>query len=196
MSWKKYPKKIFFIAIFFGCLIFVSHRGFKCFQKYLSEPEGIDINYHFSGKVAFPSFTFCHQMPKRILEECNLTSIEYDKKGIWIGNGSENCTDPKILKERVKGSFMDLEMLQGKILRENITLCTCLFVSLGLMISTFDNHFQSEPFFLDQLGNETLFEWTSLLISGYYSSCHTLSLKQGILKHGLKQVKLIYRAKH
>ena len=44
-------------ALFIGCSIFVAIRGYKCFDKYLKEPEAIKISYKFSGLLPFPSIT-------------------------------------------------------------------------------------------------------------------------------------------
>ena len=56
---RKIWSKIFSASLFFGCLIFVLIRGYKCSIKYLSKPEGLDMSFEFSGALPFPSMTFC-----------------------------------------------------------------------------------------------------------------------------------------
>lgn len=164
--------KVLQLIIFLSCLTFVVHRGYKCFQKYLAKPEGADINFHFAGKQPFPSFTFCKHLSSDVLRKCNLTSIQYDVKGIWTGHGSPECTNAKALKEKVTGSFRELDVN-------------------GIMIFSFDNYFFGEIFMLDQLGNHTFFEWESSLNS-FSGSCHTLTFKSAILDHGIEQVLLFH----
>ena len=47
------------LTLFLGCAAFVIHRGYKCFAKYIQEPEAVDISYQFTGDVPFPSITIC-----------------------------------------------------------------------------------------------------------------------------------------
>ena len=53
--------RIFSLVLFILCAAFVIHRGYKCFKKYIEEPETVDLGYKFTGSedVPFPSFTFC-----------------------------------------------------------------------------------------------------------------------------------------
>ena len=49
----------FSVILFLICASFVAHRGYNCILKYKSEPEAVDIKYEFTGKLPFPSLTFC-----------------------------------------------------------------------------------------------------------------------------------------
>ena len=163
-------KDYLYVVLFLGCLIFVSHRGLTCFQKFIAKPEGVDIGYHFSSREPFPSFTFCHQLPARIRKECDILSTDYRLHGKWnTFNGSQNCTDPYDFKQHAIGNFMDLDILE-------------------LAIVSYDSYFFLEIFELEQLGNETLFEWSSILETEYYMVCHTLTFKESVTDHGIKEV--------
>ena len=53
--------RVFSLALFILCTVFVSHRGYECFKKYIEKPEAVDLGYKFTGseEIPFPSFTFC-----------------------------------------------------------------------------------------------------------------------------------------
>ena len=99
---------LFKVSLFIGCLAFVSRRGYRSFQKYLSNEEAIDIQFEFVGRLTFPSISICpsdvrwKKTHKDVLDECKMKSSDYLSKGIWIGTGSENCTDPKKLALRLR----------------------------------------------------------------------------------------------
>ena len=163
-------KDYLYVIFFLGCLTFVSHRGLTCFRKFISKPEGVDISYHFSGREPFPSFTFCHPLPERIVNECNISSTDYRNGYKWnTFNGSQNCTDPYIFKEYAVGNYMDLGIE-------------------AIAITSYDSYFSFEIFELGDLGNETLFEWSSILETEFYIGCHTLTLKKSITDHGIQEV--------
>ena len=80
---KKLFSKAFSAGLFFGCLIFVTHRGFKCFMKYMNPPEVMDVYYKFQGdeKLSFPSLTFCPLKQKQfVLRYFDTTSIKNKTK--------------------------------------------------------------------------------------------------------------------
>ena len=47
------------LVLFFGCFVFVSFRSYQCFCKFLRKPKSVDISFHFTGNLPFPSITFC-----------------------------------------------------------------------------------------------------------------------------------------
>ena len=108
MTVKERLRFLFKMALFIGCLAFVSRRGYRSFQKYLSNEEAIDIQFEFVGRLTFPSISICpsdvrwKKAHKDVLDECNVKSSDYLSKGIWVGTGSENCTDSKKLALRLR----------------------------------------------------------------------------------------------
>ena len=114
---RKIASNISSTALFIGCTIFVAIRGYKCFDKYLNEPEAVDISYKFSGILPFPSITICTKKEDtfnlEVLNKCQLSKEEYLNTGPLIGNGSSNCTDPKILYNQVSANIETL----GKALK-------------------------------------------------------------------------------
>ena len=59
VSLKRFGYSSFSACLFVGCALFVTHRGFKCFKKYVEEPESAEVSYKFTGDVTFPVITFC-----------------------------------------------------------------------------------------------------------------------------------------
>ena len=117
---------LFKVSLFIGCLAFVSRRGYRSFQKYLSNEEAIDIQFEFVGRLTFPSISICpsdvrwKKTHKDVLDECSMKSSDYLSKGIWIGTGSENCTDPKKLALRLrKFSQMRIKGVEIKTYEDN-----------------------------------------------------------------------------
>ena len=47
------------LVLFFGCFVFVSFRSYQCFCKFLRKPKSVDISFHFTGNLPFPSLTLC-----------------------------------------------------------------------------------------------------------------------------------------
>ena len=91
---RKVISAFFSISLFAGCAIFVSIRGYKCFEKYLKKPQAVDISFQDTRKSIFPSFTLCPFEPykKKVLDECQINETEYKNGGPWVGNGNQNCT--------------------------------------------------------------------------------------------------------
>ena len=89
-------------------MAFVSNRGYRSFQKYLSNEEAVDIHLAFVGRLTFPSISICPWEDrwkiahKDVFDKCNVKDSDYSSKGIWVGTGSENCTDPKKLALRLR----------------------------------------------------------------------------------------------
>ena len=111
-SFKTVIIRMFSLILFLGCACFVIHRGYECFLKYLEKPEAIDVAFKFSGsQVAFfPSITFCSWHKPNISKGCNLTSEDYLKKNIWVGQGHASCNDPKVLRNQIIYGLDDLKM--------------------------------------------------------------------------------------
>ena len=98
---------IYFLCLtifFIPCLTFVGLRGYKCFIKYFNKPEAFKVSFQFSGNEYFPSLTFCSNREDTydsdIFTECQVSLNDYTKMGPWVGKGSPNCIDPKILYDR------------------------------------------------------------------------------------------------
>ena len=109
---KKVVSTIFSSALFIGCTIFVIARGQKCFNKYMKEPEAVDVSYKFNGDLIFPSFTIMlkNDWKSDIVEKCQLNMDDYIKTGPWVVSENPNCSDPKLLFEEVGAQFEDLHI--------------------------------------------------------------------------------------
>ena len=94
-------KYIFKICFFLICFIFVVHRGYKCFGKFLAAPVTGLTNNHFSGGFPFPTIGFSREkgaFKEETLKVCNLTLEDYDLNAKWTGIGNESyCSDAKEL---------------------------------------------------------------------------------------------------
>ena len=117
---------LFKISLFIACLAFVSRRGYRSLQKYLSNEEAIDIQFEFVGRLTFPSISICpsdHRWTKAhkdVFNKCNVKSSDYSSNGVWVGTGSENCTDPKKLAlELRKFDQMRIEHVVIKTYEDN-----------------------------------------------------------------------------
>ena len=89
-------------CLYVGCLAFVINRGYNCFAKYLSKPEGISESYHNIGDLPFPSFTFCpnngNNHPPRfynnyVTKKCNIDYHDYVQKSKYVGSGGKITFD-------------------------------------------------------------------------------------------------------
>ena len=91
------------VLLFIICLSFVIIRGFECFQKYFKKPESVEMSYHHTKDLGFPSFTICpewdnylnkNKLPKsydeNVLKSCNLALSDYQKFGPWHSSKCEN----------------------------------------------------------------------------------------------------------
>ena len=94
---------IFKTCLFVACFVFVAIRGYFCNQKYVAEPEAVDISFQFIGRLPFPSISICTwnkywiMFNNEVFDYCNLSASNYQKDGKWVGTGNKNCTDPKEL---------------------------------------------------------------------------------------------------
>ena len=167
-SFKKFIIRMFSLILFLGCASFVTHRGYKCFQKYLEKPEAIDVAFKSSAsQVAFfPSITFCswdRPLKENILKGCNLTSEDYMEKNIWVGHGHANCTDPKVLRDQINYGLDDLKM-EIKV-----------FVILTYNTSLQHGYFRMYP-------NDKRLQWTSFMRRSATYTCHTMTLPKTMVE--------------
>ena len=179
---KQFLKRTVVLMFYIGCITFVIHRGYKCIAKYLSKPEGVEMSYQFIGDMRFPSFTFCsHNWNKyppnyyneEVLNECNYTSFQvYAYEGKYVGNGTTDCTDPKILQQRVGLKYDELDIWNIKI-------------------TTFDRFLNNLEWKWAAIANDTYFQWTNSYLDQDRGGCHTFSLKENALTHGIMWVRLI-----
>ena len=175
---KKALRRIILLIFYVGCFTFVIHRGYKCIGKYSSKPVGVEMSYDFIGDLRFPSFTFCsnnwrndlspYKYNQEVLKDCNLSQAQYAFEGTFIGSGSPNCTDPKLLQQKVGLRYDELDIW-------------------GIEITTFDRY-------LDQIqwadiSNDSYFEWENSFLDHHRGGCHTISFKESALTHGFLWVR-------
>ena len=175
---KLYFKRFVVITFYVGCITFVIHRGYKCFGKYLSKPEGVEMSYDFIGNSLFPSFTFCshnwndnspHRYNKAALKTCNISNYkEYAYEGRYIGSGHEYCSDPKKLQKVAGIGYKDLDIYK-------------------IRITTFDRFLNGFDFM--DISNDSYFEWSNTFLDQNRGGCHTISFKKNVLKHGILWVR-------
>ena len=97
-NFEKFLYRTISVCLYVGCLAFVINRGYNCFAKYLSEPEGIAESYHNIGDLPFPLFTFCpannNNHPPRyyndyVTRKCNVIYNDYVLKSEYVGSGGK-----------------------------------------------------------------------------------------------------------
>ena len=162
--------KVFTVSLFLICLSSICIQGFKCFEKYLEKPEAVNIQYEFIGNVTFPEITFC-QLPKvaglqkphnlSILESCNITYEDYEKKAIWVGKGSELCKNPKDLYEALLPKLADFGLIGVEI------------------------HLHKDRKVLKKSPQE--FKWKTRS-NDYFGTCFTLDLPQNLTNLGIDTI--------
>ena len=79
--------------------------------------------------MPFPSFSFCPINVWHVdaFKDCGISKNDYADSGQWVGKSNDpNCSNPKILYERVSSKLEDMNIEYIKI-RQNIleTLLTC-----------------------------------------------------------------------
>ena len=135
----KFAKRAVSAFLYIGCITFVIHRGYMCFSKYLSKPEGVEIAYDFIGDTLFPSFTFCsnnwnpmppHRYNEKVMKDCNLTLAKYAYFGHYIGNGRPVV--PIVLTQKLFKTQLGLVSMNWTF----GVLCYVLFHCSGVPLST------------------------------------------------------------
>ena len=175
-SLKKVIIRMFSLILFLGCASFVAHRGYCCFQKYLGKPEAIDVAFKSSASQAafFPSITFCSwnkPLKENILKGCNLTSVDYLEKNVWVGQGPANCTDPKVLRDRINYGLDDLKIELNRF-----------------YISTYE---KSQRDGYKMYPNDTRLQWTSV-VENY--TCHTMTLPETMVELGINALEIYFES--
>ena len=157
--------------LFLGCIAFVAYRGYRCFDKYLKKPEHTEISYKSSKSYPFPSFTLCATYKDSYngeqMKECQLERSEYIEGGTWVGKGGNNCTDPKILHNKVAASYEDLVIKSIHI----------------LTYAASDNYYWIQP------SNWSLLK-VKLALTRPYQRCFTFSIPDNIVREGIKSVSI------
>ena len=170
-SLKSFIIKIFSLILFLGCASFVTHRGYECFLKYLEKPEAVDIAFKSSASQTtfFPAITFCSYykpLKEHILKECSLTSEDYLKNNIWVGQGHENCTDPKVLSNQINYGLDDL--------KKDVDYFSIL---------TYESSQLDSPKIYP---NDSRFHWTYSIPNPDSSfTCHSMTLPQPMVELGI-----------
>ena len=171
---------MFSLVLFLGCAGFVMYRGYECFLKYLEKPEAVDIAFKSSASLIafFPVITFCsyHKPLKEdILKECNLTLEDYLKNNIWVGQGHENCTDPKVLGGQINHGLDDV--------KKDID-----FFSIATYEDSQLDSYKMYP-------NDSRFHWTGFLVDPFSTyTCHTLTLPQPMVEKGILTVTIFFKS--
>ena len=168
---------MFSLILFLGCASFVIYRGYECFQKYLENPEAIDVAFKSSSSQIsfFPSITFCSinkPLKENILKECNLTAEDYLNKNIWVGQGHVNCTNPNILKDQIYYGLGDLWQDIAKF-----------------AILTYEKD-QRDVY--GMYANDTRLQWTSFIEDGL--SCHTMTLPVTMVELGIRYFNIYFES--
>lgn len=162
---------IYFLCLtifFIPCLTFVGLRGYKCFIKYFNKPEAFKVSFQFSGNEYFPSLTFCSNREDTydsdIFTECQVSLNDYTKMGPWVGKGSPNCTDPKILYDRavIKIGNLGIKMVQLYTFSKKYAFDSKKLLSLKWNVA---------PFYPTR-------------------KCYTMTIPKEILKEGIEKVEI------
>jgi hypothetical protein len=172
--------RMFSLILFLGCASFVTHRGYKCFQKYLENPEAIDVAFKSSGSqiAFFPSITFCswnEPLKENILKNCNLTSEDYLKKNVWVGQGHANCTNPKVLRDQMIYGLDDLKM-------------EIHYFNIGTYETSYLDSTLIYP-------NDSRIQWKSIMESSW-QTCHTMKLPKTMVELGIRYFVILFKSWH
>ena len=101
---------------------------------------------------------------ENVLRQCNLTLDDYIKKNKWVGTGSTNCSDPKILQSQITVGVEDMRIKK-------------------VIIETFDqNTFQMYP-------NDSTLQWTKVSMNANIT-CNTLTLPDKLKEKGIYTIYL------
>ena len=101
---------------------------------------------------------------ENVLKECNLTLDDYIKKNKWIGTGSSNCSDPKILQSQITAGVEDMRIKNIKI-------------------ETFDQDtYEMNP-------NDSTLLWTKVSLNPNVT-CNTLTLPDKLKEKGIYTIHL------
>jgi hypothetical protein len=153
--------------LFIGCAAFVAFRGYRCFDKYVKNPEHTEISYKSSKNHPFPSFTLCashnDSYNNDAMKECQLERMEYLNDAQWVGKGGISCLDPKLLHKKFAANYEDLEIEMIKV-------------------TTYDsNKYNFRP------NNLTQLEW-KLALGSKYRRCFAFSIPKNIVGEGIEKV--------
>ena len=102
---------------------------------------------------------------KDILKGCSLSFHDYTKKGLWVGTGDTNCTDPKTLRKQISTTLINLGIETFKV-------------------TTFDH----AKFYLKL--NDLSLRWTLLYVYPM-RDCLTLSMPENLRKKGIWELGII-----
>ena len=153
--------------LFIGCATFVGVHSYKCFDKYFKKPEAVSVSYELNDGKAFPSFTFCSDSKEtyneKILNECQIDVKDYIVHGHWVGNGSLNCTDPKVLYN------------QAVIKIEN-------FGFEKIMIKEFG------PSSIRDLKDNISLNWDVTPYTGGIRKCFTFTMPKDVVSQGINRI--------
>ena len=104
------------LFIFIICLGIITWQCCKCIQKYLAKPQETRLSVVNSAGKMFPSVTVCPDAfndtavyNNSNLSQCGINSYDYRYGCIWSVKGvNEECSDPKVLFEKVMLKLGDL----------------------------------------------------------------------------------------
>ena len=185
-SFKTVITRMFSLFLFLGCASFVIYRGYECFVKYLEKPEAIDIAFKSSGsQVAFfPLITFCSYdkpLKENILKGCNLTSEDYLKKHMWVGQGHANCTDPKVLSKQINYGLDDL-----KTEIDYFSISTYKKSKLDIYdIYRVGPNYHMYP-------NDSRFHWTKFILDSKHT-CLSMRLPEMMVELGINYFRIFFK---
>ena len=101
---------------------------------------------------------------ENVLNQCNLTLDDYTKKNKWVGTGSTNCSDPKILQSKVTVGVEDMRIK-------------------NIRIETFDQDtYEMYP-------NDSTLQWTKVSMNANVT-CNTLTLPEKLKEKGIYTIDL------
>ena len=169
-------KEVFETIVLLACLTFVAYRGYKCLQKYYKHPQNTQVKDSPSQNEPFPSISICPTpfLKTDILQQCNLTYENYQFDNIWVGEGYENCTNPKLLQEMATTQFQDLDLQSIEF-----------YFFDNQVTRWYENFFEMNPFC-----NCTLHWKRFPILQGV---CQTLNIPQELISKGIEEIGFVFR---
>ena len=167
--------KICVFLVYFSCFTFVAHRGYKCVEKYLAKPEGINIFHNYTFNIQSPSLTFYSNAidenePMKYSEwtsKCDISWSDYSKKMKWFSNKSTSCSDPLVLRARIGVDPKNLGISK-------------------FVVTTYDSSLTQEV--IEDIFDEKYFNWESNL-HPEHGGIHTMSFKNNLWSKGIDHVR-------
>ena len=108
-------ERLFHFLVFLFCLGIVTLECWRCWTKFLSEPEGTHISIiNTVGNEMFPSIIVCPYPNKKkglnsiVFSECGIRGGNYFDEAKWSNQSIKKCANPRSLFQKIIWKLTDL----------------------------------------------------------------------------------------